>query len=58
LVFYQLQIGEWNDGTQRWTFDEHYDEKNKWRFRISEKGIPDLRGEKLRVVVYLVHLII
>lgn len=49
-------IGEWNQQNRRWTFDENYDEKNKWRFRLNERGIPDLRGELLRVVVYLVLL--
>ncbi|CAK5120295.1 unnamed protein product [Meloidogyne enterolobii] len=47
------EIGEWNDINKSWTFDDRYEERNKWRFKIGERGLPDLRGEKLRAVVYL-----
>nr|CAD2187510.1 unnamed protein product [Meloidogyne enterolobii] len=47
------EIGEWNDINKSWTFDNRYEERNKWRFKVGERGLPDLRGEKLRAVVYL-----
>ncbi|KAL7076498.1 hypothetical protein ACQ4LE_004351 [Meloidogyne hapla] len=47
------EIGKWNDINKSWTFDNRYEERNKWRFKIGERGLPDLRGEKLRAVVYL-----
>ncbi|KAL3095880.1 hypothetical protein niasHS_005639 [Heterodera schachtii] len=46
-------LGKWEEVTRRWTFDGRHDERNKWRFRVGQNGAPDLRGERLKVVVYL-----
>uniref|UniRef100_A0A183CQ11 Glutamate receptor n=1 Tax=Globodera pallida TaxID=36090 RepID=A0A183CQ11_GLOPA len=46
-------LGKWEKSAHRWTFNGKHDERNKWRFRVGPNGTPDLRGERLKVVVYL-----
>uniref|UniRef100_A0A914H070 Uncharacterized protein n=1 Tax=Globodera rostochiensis TaxID=31243 RepID=A0A914H070_GLORO len=46
-------LGKWEKSAHRWAFNGNHDERNKWRFRVGPNGTPDLRGERLKVVVYL-----
>lgn len=50
------QIGEWDATNRKWTYEgaRGDDALDRWRFRMGPGGTPDLHGERLRVVVYLV----